>query len=470
MPRVRKPRWKYRQTSIFLHLFLVRGTMAQRRKQERNGPEAATRQVDLGEMAIALAGLLDCPVCWERATPPISLCVNGHIVCPRCSGRVERCPTCRGPLNGGRCLALEQMVGVLAHPCRYHHQGCREFLSPGDTRAHEKHCAFRSCPCPVLDPACWWQGPRAAIPGHLAGMHPEIGEGVFSFLKMFLLGWQRPRRSSWVACLASGHCQFLAQVVKEERKEGQTHTMVYFLLRSLGKKEDVKRFRYEIRLGEGCQRIVYEDEPRWVVGSLPSTFKHGDCLALPYTMVAGLMQDQALPVTMAVHPVGGRRRPGEAAPPEVRNEDERDTRSERADEASPAPVKDGEEDPWAWEESPLPGPQVEAQSSPQARAGNSGETSQTDSQPSDLLKALRRAQACREWGHPAKVLLPVGEPLPAELQSIPEQQVLEDGDAEPGPADLGRGQVSGESRLGAALRGLRSRQNPNSTRVEYYPG
>ncbi|XP_023240841.1 uncharacterized protein LOC111639251 [Centruroides sculpturatus] len=66
----------------------VRGTMAQRRKQERNGPEAATRQVDLGEMAIALAGLLDCPVCWERATPPISLCVNGHIVCPRCSGRL----------------------------------------------------------------------------------------------------------------------------------------------------------------------------------------------------------------------------------------------------------------------------------------------------------------------------------------------------------------------------------------------
>ena len=55
---------------------------------------------------------LDCPVCWEPLRRPVFQCVNGHLICRACIGRIERssnkvCPTCRVALGDQRIRCLE---------------------------------------------------------------------------------------------------------------------------------------------------------------------------------------------------------------------------------------------------------------------------------------------------------------------------------------------------------------------------
>ncbi len=59
------------------------------------------------------ADAFDCPVCWEPLRRPIYQCVNGHLICRSCIGRIERthkvCPTCRVALGDRiRCLEADR--------------------------------------------------------------------------------------------------------------------------------------------------------------------------------------------------------------------------------------------------------------------------------------------------------------------------------------------------------------------------
>ena len=46
-----------------------------------------------------LAGLFECPVCFDYVLPPILQCQSGHLVCSTCRPKLNGCPTCRGPLG-----------------------------------------------------------------------------------------------------------------------------------------------------------------------------------------------------------------------------------------------------------------------------------------------------------------------------------------------------------------------------------
>ncbi|EFN89922.1 Probable E3 ubiquitin-protein ligase sina-like CG13030 [Harpegnathos saltator] len=64
----------------------------------------------------ALSGMiraLECPICLETATPPISQCVYGHILCVVCRPKMTRCPVCRVRLHHGRCLLADNLHRVL---------------------------------------------------------------------------------------------------------------------------------------------------------------------------------------------------------------------------------------------------------------------------------------------------------------------------------------------------------------------
>ncbi|KAI4504706.1 hypothetical protein M0802_000256 [Mischocyttarus mexicanus] len=56
---------------------------------------------------------LECPICLEATTPPISQCVNGHILCFKCRPKTSRCPVCRVRLGQGRCLIAEKIWKVI---------------------------------------------------------------------------------------------------------------------------------------------------------------------------------------------------------------------------------------------------------------------------------------------------------------------------------------------------------------------
>jgi len=41
---------------------------------------------------------LTCPICLERANPPIFMCPASHLICSTCAPRVQKCPECREEL------------------------------------------------------------------------------------------------------------------------------------------------------------------------------------------------------------------------------------------------------------------------------------------------------------------------------------------------------------------------------------
>ncbi|XP_076651054.1 uncharacterized protein LOC143358067 [Halictus rubicundus] len=55
---------------------------------------------------------LECPICLESSTPPVSQCVHGHIICVGCRPRTSRCPVCRVRLGQGRCLLADKLHKV----------------------------------------------------------------------------------------------------------------------------------------------------------------------------------------------------------------------------------------------------------------------------------------------------------------------------------------------------------------------
>ena len=50
----------------------------------------------LTESIGAKKSLLECPVCFEVASPPIHKCPREHLICSKCLPRIDqKCPTCR---------------------------------------------------------------------------------------------------------------------------------------------------------------------------------------------------------------------------------------------------------------------------------------------------------------------------------------------------------------------------------------
>ncbi|KAK9872309.1 hypothetical protein WA026_017114 [Henosepilachna vigintioctopunctata] len=84
----------------------------------------------------------ECPVCYERMTPPIRQCVRGHAVCNPCFCRLTKCPTCRIKFSLVRSKALEYLYNITKLPCKYYSKGCT-FIGPGKLLfGHESNCEF----------------------------------------------------------------------------------------------------------------------------------------------------------------------------------------------------------------------------------------------------------------------------------------------------------------------------------------
>ncbi|XP_063980165.1 uncharacterized protein LOC135164071 [Diachasmimorpha longicaudata] len=87
------------------------------RKKQYDGNESGTALAGplptlMGKFLKAISKIVDileCPVCLETATSPISQCVHGHILCGPCRTKTLRCPVCRVRLGQGRCLAADEI-------------------------------------------------------------------------------------------------------------------------------------------------------------------------------------------------------------------------------------------------------------------------------------------------------------------------------------------------------------------------
>ncbi|XP_026676837.1 uncharacterized protein LOC103505800 [Diaphorina citri] len=75
--------------------------------------------LSLQRLAVCLQSviqLLECPVCLENISPPVTQCYNGHLICSHCRSRSEKCPICRVTLgNKGRCLLADKLHTLLTN-------------------------------------------------------------------------------------------------------------------------------------------------------------------------------------------------------------------------------------------------------------------------------------------------------------------------------------------------------------------
>jgi Seven in absentia protein family. len=106
--------------------------------------------------------------------PPITMCTNGHSICPNCKPRLKRCPTCRGNLTDMRNRLTENISETSLYPCRYQDLGCACKLVLGTQEEHEMKCHYgpHKCPLYIVDSIkCELEGPATQLEQHIRSEH-----------------------------------------------------------------------------------------------------------------------------------------------------------------------------------------------------------------------------------------------------------------------------------------------------------
>ena len=137
----------------------------------------------------ALLSDLECPVCMEYMVPPIKLCTNGHNICSKCRGTVQRCPICRAEFSVTRNVALENIVRRQKYPCANRQNGCRDRFSIEHVAKHQAACVYGKINCPLnLYGTCSWNGLKTGLKRHAKAAHPGYVLEESSFHSPYLSG------------------------------------------------------------------------------------------------------------------------------------------------------------------------------------------------------------------------------------------------------------------------------------------
>ena len=137
---------------------------------------------------------LECPVCHEYMTPPISLCMSGHSICKTCRRQLKKCQMCTKKFTKYRNLALEKIVVKLKYPCKYEYLGCTGLFGLDCLASHQENCPRRAHRCPYVAEygiTCAWEGPEDAIRHHL--------KTSYHLVKWIVKSWVDAEKCLWVA-------------------------------------------------------------------------------------------------------------------------------------------------------------------------------------------------------------------------------------------------------------------------------
>lgn len=118
-------------------------------------------------------------------------CEEGHTICEKCFGKIERCPSCRSRKLSVRNRALEALVSELNVRCAYQVAGCKFKGESSEMRVHKQTCAYRPIKCPF---GCGHQCVKEQLVEHLIKHHHgRIG----SFQKLPLKRPPEGSKSHW---------------------------------------------------------------------------------------------------------------------------------------------------------------------------------------------------------------------------------------------------------------------------------
>ena len=217
----------------------------------------------------ALLRELECPVCIEYMVPPIKLCMNGHNICSRCRGSVQRCPTCRAEFSEIRNLAMENIARIQKYPCENSQGGCLDRLSIDLIAEHQAGCVYRKFVCPFLiNMHCSTKCRKSDMKNHLERAHPG------SFMETSKLRSDVFQHMSVTVLFCFGEI-----FVHHQRKKGGRF---YSAVRLIGTNSEASKYKCEftLRAANGVEQISKTLFVRGYSEDWEAIFNSGKCLRL----------------------------------------------------------------------------------------------------------------------------------------------------------------------------------------------
>ncbi|XP_038072512.1 E3 ubiquitin-protein ligase SIAH1A isoform X1 [Patiria miniata] len=223
-----------------------------------------------------LAGLFECPVCFDYVLPPILQCQSGHLVCSSCRPKLNCCPTCRGPLGSIRNLAMEKVAQTVMFPCKYSSSGCMATMSYTEKPEHEETCEFRpySCPCPGA--SCKWQGSLERVMPHLNHAHKSITTLQGEDIVFLATDINLPGAVDWVMMQSCFGNHFMLVLEKQEKFDGLQQ--FFAIVQLIGTRKQAENFAYRLELNGHRRRLSWEATPRSIHEGVAAAIMNSDCL------------------------------------------------------------------------------------------------------------------------------------------------------------------------------------------------
>ncbi|XP_066994026.1 E3 ubiquitin-protein ligase sina [Anabrus simplex] len=234
----------------------------------------------------SLTSLLECPVCSEYMSAPISLCINGHNICALCKNKVEVCPTCRGAFIQARNLFAEHVAEKLLFSCKNADYGCCEKLSGKCLDEHASVCPYRLYQCePGLKTGCTWEGRRNEIYAHVKKMH-ELRARMKEDNNIFIDNFDLSEELS-AAQLIVAHGEIFWYRVKRDPSVRKFFIAVQYI----GPQNNASNYKYTLKFNgrNGVSRLVFSNYTLTDTLNISDIYQSGNCLSVDYGFIQNFL-------------------------------------------------------------------------------------------------------------------------------------------------------------------------------------
>lgn len=222
---------------------------------------------------------LECPVCTNYLTSPITPCQNGHNICAKCKSHAPICPSCGGQFLPFRNVTLEEIAKTTMYPCKNRAGGCLQIFSMDNRDDHETECLYKNEKCPftkISKDSCPWTGNVSSTGNHVRQDHSSETRSVTGLFKLRLetLCASKYFRE---AVFAMGELFFIFWEIKD--------CNIYFAVFHIGPESDAEKFSYNFKIKMHNDKISMRAICHSYLQDVDSVLQPGECVALPYGTV-----------------------------------------------------------------------------------------------------------------------------------------------------------------------------------------
>ncbi|XP_069676225.1 E3 ubiquitin-protein ligase SIAH1B-like [Periplaneta americana] len=223
------------------------------------------------DLSKSLKSLLECPVCFEFMTPPITQCLNGHNICSNCKPQLTLCPTCREPLTiTSRNVALEN----IAETCLAENLNTTQIKVPSLTHREYECLAGKA-------KGCTWKGRRSDLWTHVLHNHERLTMHWRKESQLFRVTNHDFRISGTSTQLISVLGQLFWYQFRQDASKNRWCQAIQYI----GSKNQALRYKYTLEFGpvphDAVKRTtVYSRVTHSDDDNVDNIFKSSDCFSI----------------------------------------------------------------------------------------------------------------------------------------------------------------------------------------------